>query len=113
MEQGATVIGEGGYGCVHKPSLKCKSSSKASYKNKVSKSCYNHLILNMANIAYDMEKKDHYLYDSDKTVVAVQKGETLIKTVKIYENMLQTVKNGELYITSINNKYKYLPIRSK
>jgi serine/threonine protein kinase len=37
MEQGATVIGEGGYGCVHKPSLKCKSSSKTSYKNKVSK----------------------------------------------------------------------------
>lgn len=32
-----TVIGEGGYGCVHKPSLKCKTSSKVNYKNKVSK----------------------------------------------------------------------------
>lgn len=32
-----TVIGEGTYGCVHKPSLTCKDKPKLSYKNKVSK----------------------------------------------------------------------------
>jgi serine/threonine protein kinase len=31
------VIGEGSYGCVHKPSLTCKNKPKLSYKNKVSK----------------------------------------------------------------------------
>jgi serine/threonine protein kinase len=31
------VIGEGTYGCVHKPSLKCKDSPDISYDNKVSK----------------------------------------------------------------------------
>jgi serine/threonine protein kinase len=31
------VIGEGAYGCVHKPSLTCKNKPKLSYNNKVSK----------------------------------------------------------------------------
>lgn len=31
------VIGEGTYGCVHRPSLKCKKSPQISYKNKTSK----------------------------------------------------------------------------
>ena len=31
------VIGEGSYGCVHKPSLACKNKPNLSYKNKVSK----------------------------------------------------------------------------
>jgi len=31
------VIGEGSYGCVHKPSLTCKNKPKLTYKNKVSK----------------------------------------------------------------------------
>jgi len=82
------------------------------YKNKITKCCYNHLILNMANVAYDMEKKDHYLYrpNGDANVVPIQKGEALIKTVKIFENMLQTVKNGELYITDMNNKYQNITL---
>lgn len=33
----SNVIGEGSYGCVHKPSLKCKNKPKLSYDNKVSK----------------------------------------------------------------------------
>lgn len=32
-----TVIGEGAYGCIHKPSLLCKDAPLLSYKNKVSK----------------------------------------------------------------------------
>jgi len=32
-----SVIGEGAYGCIHKPSLKCKDSKIQNYKNKVSK----------------------------------------------------------------------------
>ena len=31
------VIGEGTYGCVHKPSLKCNTSKKINYTNKISK----------------------------------------------------------------------------
>lgn len=30
-------IGEGGFGCVHRPSLKCKNKPKMNYKNKTSK----------------------------------------------------------------------------
>jgi serine/threonine protein kinase len=33
----ADVIGQGTYGCVHKPSLKCKNNSTINYTNKVSK----------------------------------------------------------------------------
>jgi len=36
MDKIANVIGEGAYGCVHKPSLTCKSK-RISYKNKISK----------------------------------------------------------------------------
>jgi hypothetical protein len=32
-----SVIGEGAYGCIHKPSLKCKDNKIQNYKNKVSK----------------------------------------------------------------------------
>jgi len=31
------ILGEGGYGCVHSPSLKCRHGKKVSYNNKVSK----------------------------------------------------------------------------
>ena len=31
------VIGEGSYGCIHKPSLICKDNKKVSYKDKISK----------------------------------------------------------------------------
>ena len=31
------VIGEGAYGCIHKPSLTCKETKVKNYKNKVSK----------------------------------------------------------------------------
>jgi len=33
----ASVIGEGAYGCIHKPSLTCKEAKIKNYKNKVSK----------------------------------------------------------------------------
>ena len=31
------VIGEGSFGCIHKPSLICKDNKKVTYKNKISK----------------------------------------------------------------------------
>jgi len=37
MNTTAAVIGEGAYGCIHKPSLTCKEAKIKSYKNKVSK----------------------------------------------------------------------------
>jgi hypothetical protein len=36
-EKISEVIGQGTYGCVHKPSLLCKNKPNFSYKNKVSK----------------------------------------------------------------------------
>ena len=45
------VIGEGTYGCVHKPSLPCKSSSNIiDYKNKTSK------IMNLSNASSEMRE---------------------------------------------------------
>ena len=37
MSTQASVIGEGTYGCIHKPSLRCKGNKKINYTNKVSK----------------------------------------------------------------------------
>jgi len=37
MSTQASVIGEGTYGCIHKPSLRCKGNKKLNYTNKVSK----------------------------------------------------------------------------
>jgi len=37
MSTQASVIGEGTYGCIHKPSLRCKGNTKLNYTNKVSK----------------------------------------------------------------------------
>jgi serine/threonine protein kinase len=37
MSTTSSVIGEGAYGCIHKPSLTCKENKIQSYKNKVSK----------------------------------------------------------------------------
>jgi len=37
MSAQASVIGEGTYGCIHKPSLRCKGNKKLNYTNKVSK----------------------------------------------------------------------------
>jgi serine/threonine protein kinase len=37
MSKSPTVIGQGSYGCVHKPSLTCKDKPNQDYRNKVSK----------------------------------------------------------------------------
>lgn len=37
MSTEASVIGEGTYGCIHKPSIRCKGNKKINYTNKVSK----------------------------------------------------------------------------
>jgi serine/threonine protein kinase len=37
MSTQSSVIGEGTYGCIHKPSLRCKGNKKLNYTNKVSK----------------------------------------------------------------------------
>ena len=36
-ETSPNVIGEGTYGCVHRPSLRCKNKPKMNYKDKISK----------------------------------------------------------------------------
>ena len=33
MSTQASVIGEGTYGCIHKPSLRCKGNKKLNYTN--------------------------------------------------------------------------------
>jgi len=37
MEKGPQVIGEGAYGCIHKPSIRCGDKHNITYKNKISK----------------------------------------------------------------------------
>jgi hypothetical protein len=78
------------------------------YRTKIIKCCYNHILVNMANIVYQLNDKSMYIYNSEDNneYSQIEKGETLIKTMKLYENMLTTVKNGEIYIESAFYKLK-------
>jgi hypothetical protein len=55
MNNEPKIIGKGSFGCVHKPSLKCKTR-KVNYKNKISK----YMLKRHANtemVEYNMIKK--------------------------------------------------------
>lgn len=77
------------------------------YKTKITKCCYNHILVKMINIIYQMNKNNNYIYESDSENAKIEKGETLTKTIKLYENMLETLKNGEIYIDSIYAKFGF------
>lgn len=60
------VIGEGAYGCVHKPSLKCsKTKESIKYKNKISKILSKDDAkeeMNEYNIIADIDKKKGFFF---------------------------------------------------
>lgn len=74
------------------------------YRTKIIKCCYNHILVNVANIVYQLNSKSIYIYNSenDDEYSQIEKGERLIKTMKLYENMLTTIKNGENYINNVS-----------
>jgi hypothetical protein len=76
------------------------------YTTKIIKCCYNHILVNMANIVYQLNSKSIYIYNSGDEYSQIEKGERLIKTMKLYENMLTTVKNGETYIKNVSSTLK-------
>jgi serine/threonine protein kinase len=51
-------IGEGGFGCVHRPSLKCKDKPKMNYKNKTSKILLKSEALKELNEYKELQKID-------------------------------------------------------
>ena len=58
----SAVIGEGTYGCVHKPSLKCKSNT-VNYKNKISKvltTKHANVEMKEYNTISNIDKKKHF-----------------------------------------------------
>ena len=75
------------------------------YRTKIIKCCYNHILVNVANIVYQLNSKSIYIYNSENEdeYSQIEKGERLIKTMKLYENMLTTLKNGENYIKDVSN----------
>jgi hypothetical protein len=83
------------------------NNSLTLYKTKITKCCYNHILVEMTNIIYQMNKKNNYIYQSDDGNTQIEKGESLTKTIKLYENMLETIKNGELYIDSFFAKFNF------
>jgi hypothetical protein len=71
------------------------------YRTKIIKCCNNHILINVANIVYQLNSKSIYIYNSKGDSSQIEKGERLIKTMKMYENMLTTLKNGENYINNL------------
>jgi len=90
------VIGEGSYGCIHKPSLICKDNKKVSYKHKISK-----LLLTENAIS---ELQEYMLIsESDK------KGEFFLGVpdlckVKPTENAIKSIQKCKKLTKKNNNK---------
>lgn len=79
-----SIIGEGSYGCVHKPSLKCQTSDTVNYDNKVSKLLNNKNAdteLKEYSILKDIDpKKKYYLGIPIKCIV--KKSDKNINNIK-------------------------------
>jgi serine/threonine protein kinase len=115
------VIGEGTYGCVHKPSLYCKES-KINYKNKVSK-VMKEIDANEELEEYDVmdsidKEKKYYLgkpvkcsvHNSRINVNAIKQcanGPELLK--KFDENSLLLLEDGGINLSMFADEFKGLP----
>uniref|UniRef100_A0A6C0L7B2 Protein kinase domain-containing protein n=1 Tax=viral metagenome TaxID=1070528 RepID=A0A6C0L7B2_9ZZZZ len=100
----AEVVGEGTYGCVHKPSLKCKNSPSISYINKVSK------LLKKKDAETEMheydklveadKKKEYYLGKPDDCNVDEKNAENLmaIKNCKIGADAFKKLSGFKLLV---------------
>jgi len=116
------VIGEGTYGCVHKPSLKCKDAPTISYTNKVSK-VLSEVEADIELSEYDKvknadNKEDYYLgvpniCDIDNRSVtnlkAIQKckiGSDVLRKLNNNDYKLLIMEDGGSNLEEFSNKMK-------
>jgi serine/threonine protein kinase len=90
------VIGEGSYGCIHKPSLICKDNKKVSYKHKISK-------LLLTDNAISELKEYMLISNSDKNNEYFLGVPDLCK-VKPTENALKSIQKCKKLTKKNNNK---------
>lgn len=98
------VIGQGTYGCVHKPSLKCKDSTGISYTNKVSKilrkTDAKKEIAEYKNV--DKADKKHKFYlgkpEACELDTTSASNKNAIHDCKIGDDVLRNLKNYDLII---------------
>lgn len=95
----SAVIGEGAYGCIHKPSLTCKENKIQNYKNKVSK------VLAKSNAKIELEEytaienadKSHEYYLGKPVECSVDNTPTNIQAIEKCKNGANLLKNlGDL-----------------
>ena len=99
----SNVIGEGAYGCIHKPSLKCKDKYIADYKNKVSKLLQKRFAdkeLSEYSLVESIDK-EHSFYLGNPTECSPEKSkqtEDSIKKCKHSEELLKEFDDLALLI---------------
>jgi serine/threonine protein kinase len=95
----SAVIGEGAYGCIHKPSLTCKENKIQNYKNKVSK------VLNKSKAKIELEEytsidnadKSHEYYLGKPVECSVDNTPTNIQAIEKCKKGAELLKNlGDL-----------------
>lgn len=101
---GGKVIGEGSYGCIHKPALKCKKTIKMNYKNKVSK------VLNIDDAKKEMreydiinkidKKKEYFLGKPVQCDIDIKLKKNIkeLKNCEIYDKLLYDVNQISLMV---------------
>jgi serine/threonine protein kinase len=103
MSDISNVIGEGTYGCVHKPSLKCKDNVPVSYENTVSKTISKRdaskEIMEYKNIVKADRDDDFYL---GKPVLCdidnISKNKSAIEKCKIADEVLNNLSGYKLIV---------------
>lgn len=114
------VIGQGTYGCVHKPSLKCKNKPRLNYTNKVSKILRNSdakkELGEYRRVTKADKKRDFYLgkpvackFDeaSDSNLTAIQKctiGNSVMRDLDRYE--LLVMEDGGINLLTYTDKMR-------
>ena len=93
------VIGEGSYGCVHKPSLECKKkSSKINYKNKISK------LLMKEDAVKESEEYDIIAkYDKKNKYFLGKPFHCEVKTTPSNLAAINDCENGDEYLDNIED----------
>jgi len=98
------VIGQGSYGCVHKPSLKCKQKPKQNYTNKVSKILSKHSakkeLIEYKKVVLADKKKNFYLGKPDSCVMDETNTSNLaaIRKCQIGDSILHSLNNYKVLI---------------
>lgn len=104
MSNISKVIGEGTYGCVLKPSLKCKGKQKISYENKVSKVLSNSdakdELAEYDNVDRADKNADFYLGKPESCNIndTLQSNKSAIRQCKIGDQVLERLNNYKLIL---------------